>query len=199
MNHVSSLNDTADSGELALHLTEIEHVFNAPRIDPMSRSPAEVLGVSGVDYLLSRLHMDKKRQRARTLSLLLPPEKARDALAEETTRALHRFAEWRIEQQRRELRNTYRYGWKVTGVAIVILAVCLALSSVFTSELTEGMRPLLRTTFGYGLEIIGWVMLWHPIEVLGFTPLAFRSRIAALQTLVAVEVVIQADETERLK
>ena len=199
MNNVSSLNDTADSGELALPLTEIGHLFNAPRIDPLSHSPAEVLGVSGVDYLLTLLHMNKKRQRARTLSLLLPPEKASAALAEQTTRALHRLAEWRIVQQRQELRNTYRYGWKVFGVAMVILMICLAFSSLFTSDLTEWMRPLTRTTFEYGFEIIGWVMLWHPIEVLGFTPLAIRSRIAALQTLAAVDVVIQPDQSERLK
>jgi len=199
VNHVSSFNDTTDAGELVLLLTEIAHLFDAPRIEPLSRSPAEVLGVSGVDYLLNLLHMDKHRQRARTLSLVLPPEKATAGLAEQTTRALHRLAELRLEQQRQELRNTYRYGWKVFGVALVILVICLAFSSLFTSELTEWMRPLTRTTFEYGFEIIGWVMLWHPIEVLGFTPLAIRSRINALQTLAAVDVVIKADQTEKPK
>ena len=39
--------------------------------------------------------------------------------------------------------------------------------SLFASELTAGLRPLLRKTLEYGLEIVGWVMLWYPIEVLG--------------------------------
>jgi hypothetical protein len=154
-----------------------------------------VLGVSGVDYLLNLLHMDKQRQRARKLSILPPPAKATPALAEQTTGALHRLADWRLEQQRRELRDTYRYGWKAAGIAVVILAICLSLSSLFTSNLTEGIRPLLRKTFEYGFEIVGWVILWHPIDVLVFAPLAMRSRIAALKTLAAVEVVTLADKS----
>jgi hypothetical protein len=186
---ISPSDDGVDAGELVLPLTEIAQLFNAPQIEPLSRSPPEVLGISGVDYLLSLLHLDKKRQRARKLSIQLPPGKTTAALGEQTTRALHRLAERRIEQQRRELRDTYHYGWKAAGIAVVILATCLALSSLFTSDLTEGMRPLIRKTFEYGFEIVGWVILWHPIDVLVFAPLAIRSRIASLQTLAAVEVV----------
>jgi hypothetical protein len=195
-NRLSASDRITDAGEIVLPLSEIAHLFNAPTVEPLSRSPPEVLGVSGVDYLLSLLHLDKKTQQARKLSILLPSAKTSPTLAAQTTRALHRLAEWRIEQQRRELRDTYRYGWKAAGIAVVILAVCLAFSSLFTSDLTEGMRPLLRMTFEYGFEIIGWVILWHPIDVLVFAPLAIRSRIAALQTLAAVEVVTVPDPTD---
>jgi hypothetical protein len=193
-NHLSPPGTPAGARELVLSLADIVHLFNAPRIEPLSRSPPEVLGVSGVDYLLSLLHLDKKWQRARRLAILLPPGKATPALAEQTTRALHRMAALRIEQQRRQLRDTYRYGWKAAGIAVVILAVCLSLSSLFTSEQAEATRPLLRKTFEYGFEIVGWVILWHPIEVLVFEPLAIRSRIAALKTLATVEVFIRSEE-----
>ena len=53
------------------------------------------------------------------------------------------------------------------------------------------MRPLLRKTLEYGFEIMGWVLLWHPIDVLVFTPLDIRYRIHALQTLASVNVVIR--------
>jgi hypothetical protein len=195
VNHISPSDEAVDAAELILPLTDIAQLFNAPRIEPLSPSPPEVLGISGVDYLLSLLHLDRKRQQARKLSILLPPEKIAAALAEPTTRALHRLAEWRIKQQRRELRDTYRYGWKAAGIAVVILAVCLAVSSLFTSDLTEGMRPLIRKTFEYGFEIVGWVILWHPIDVLVFAPMAIRAKIASLQTLAAVEVVTLPDQT----
>ena len=57
-------------------LTDVAHPFNAPRIDPLSRSPTEVLGASGVECLLDLLLADKKRQRVRTPVLLLAPEMA---------------------------------------------------------------------------------------------------------------------------
>jgi hypothetical protein len=139
------------------------------------------------------LYLDKARQRMRKLVLLLPPEKAVPGLAEKTARGLRRHAELRIEGERRALRKTYRHGWRVAGMALLLLAICIALSSFFASSATEGMRPHLRTTLEYSFEIVGWVILWHPIDVLVFNPLAIRARIAALQSLASVEVAVQVD------
>ena len=178
---------------MRLALSDLEHLFNAPPINPHSSSPMNLLGMSGVDYLLRLLTMGPRRTSARTLVLLLPPEKVDPARAQPTTSALHRLAEFRIEEERRELRHTYRDGWRVGGIAIVLLAICLALSSFFASEVTEGLRPHLRKTLGYSFEIIGWVMLWHPIELLVFAPRPIRARIQALRTLSLIGVLIQPD------
>jgi hypothetical protein len=186
---ISSDPRAAAPGELVLPLTEIAHLFNAPKIDPLSHSPTELLGLSGVDYLLDLLQQDTTKQRAHTLVLLLAPGNLFGAQAEQTGHALHRLAEARIEWARRDLSNTCRHGWKVAGIALVLLAICIALSSIFTSDVTKWMRPLPRSIFERGFEIIGWVMLWHPIEVLGFTPLAARARIGALRTLAGINVV----------
>ena len=182
-----------ETGELSLPLADLAHLFNAPRVDPLSPGPLEGLGISGVDYLLSLLHLDKQRQRAHTLTLSIPAAKTSADSAEQLTNAIHRYAGWRIEHEHRELRNTHRYGLKVAGFALVMLTICLALSSLFASDLTEWMRPLIRKTFEYGFEIIGWVILWHPIDVLVFSPVAIRARLAALQTLATVDVVIRAE------
>jgi hypothetical protein len=193
MNNISSSVDEA--AELALPLSDLAHLFSTPPIDPLSRSPTEALGISGVEHLLNLLHRNKQRQRACKLVLLLPPEKASAASAEQTARALHRVVELRIERERRELRGTYRNGWQMAGVAVILLAVCLGLASIFTSDLTERLRPLTRQTFEYGFEIIGWVLLWHPIDVLAFAPLAIRARIGALHALASMDVVVRADQT----
>ena len=183
------------TAELALPLTDLSHLFNAPRVDPWSHAPLEVGGIAGFEHMFNLLHQDRKLQRSRRLTLLLPTEKASAAQPEETTRALHRHASWRIECERREMRNTYRYGWKVAGFSVVMLAVCLALSSLFASDVTQWMRPLIRKTFEYGFEIIGWVILWHPIDVLVFSPVAIRARLSALQSLASMEIVIRAEPT----
>ncbi len=183
----------AGTSELVLVLSDPEHLFNALPVNPESRSDAEALGVSGVEHLFNQLHFDGRRQRAQTLTLILPPDKVPAALVDQTTRALHRYAELKIQHERRELRNTYRVGWRSAGVALVLLAICLGLSSFFGSEFTEGMGPLVRKTLENGFEIIGWVLLWRPIEVLGFNPLAIRFRIKAWRTLASIKVVIRAD------
>ena len=177
--------------ELKLFLDDPGQVFQVPRIDPLSASPAVVLGISGVDYLLGRLQTNRRLQRVKTLVLLVPHEKTTGADQETLGRSLRRVAEARIEQLRFELRNTYRYGWRVTGLALILLAVCLALASLFASDLTEGMRPLPRKTLEYGFEIVGWVMLWNPVDVLVFTPLSMRARLRALEALAGMQVVLR--------
>ena len=183
-----------DDTVVSLPLSDISFLFNAPRIEPMSSCPPEVLGVSGITYLFNYLHLDKSRQRARTLVLTLPMEKITPALAEQATQAIRRHTELNITQALQELRNTYCYGWRVTVVAVFLLAICLGLSSLFSSEMTEWMGPLTRKTFDYGIEIIGWVILWHPVDLLGFTPLAIRARITTLRTIASLDVVVRADD-----
>jgi hypothetical protein len=182
--------------DLTITLTDPADLFNAPPVDPMSPSPVDVLGVSGVDYVLGLLHNHGTLQRAKELKILLPPDKAAATSAEQLKLGVRRVAEARIERDRREIRATHRAGWRILVVALVILAVCIAISHVFGSDLTEGMRPLIRKTFEYGFEIIGWVVMWNPIDFLVFTPLVIRHRVRALQALAAMDVAIQVDERQ---
>jgi hypothetical protein len=173
----------------------LAHLFNAPRVDPLAEGPLEGLGMAGVDYLLGQLHLDKALQRARILTLLMPAGPAGSANLDQTQAALRKQLGWRLERERRELRNTHRYGGKVTVFAFLMLTICLGLSSLFASEMTAWMRPLFRKTLEYGFEIIGWVILWHPIDVLVFSPVSIRARMAALQSLATMNIVIRSDRS----
>lgn len=191
MNQVTASSASAAVPEFELSLNEISDLFNAPRVDPFSQGPLEGCGVSGVDHLLSLLHMDKTLQQASLLTLVLPAEKAAARTAESVTGALRRHVQLRMAREQGELRNSYRYGWRAAGFSLIMLAICLGLSALFASELTEWMRPLLRRTLEAGFEISGWVVLWHPVEVLVFAPVAIRVRLAALRTLAAMNVAIR--------
>lgn len=191
MKQVKSRSEAASAPGLELTLKDVGDLFNAPRVDPFSQGPLEGVGISGVDHLLSLLHIDKTLQRANLLTLNLPAEKAGACTAESVTAALRRHAQLRIELEQRERRNSYRYGWRVAGFSILMLTICLGLSSLFGSEMTEWMQPLVRRTLEAGFEIIGWVILWHPIQVLVFAPVAIRVRLAALRTLATLNVVIR--------
>jgi hypothetical protein len=180
--------------EIVLPLSDIAHLFNAPRVDPLSRSPAEILGVSGADYLLAQLNSDRKKPPAGRVVLELPVDEVSQSVIDHTRTGLERLAEWRIDEKRKELRTTYRYGARVAGIAIILLAACIAISTLFRSDITEGIRPIIRTTLEYGFEIIGWVILWHPVDVLVFVPVGIRGQIRTLKNLQRIEVVFRAVE-----
>ena len=173
-----------------LPLRDVSQMFNAPPVDPLSASPLEVLGISGARFLLQQLER-RKHIEAATLRLVLPSDKITPNLAVQMVEALRRYVEYRIQEQQALARETRRRGWRVTFAAVLLLAFFLALAQFFASEYTEGMRPLLRTTLQYGFEIIGCVMLWHPIEVLVFEPIAIKHKITALRRLMELRVVVE--------
>jgi hypothetical protein len=186
------VNQSTSDNNLILPLADPVHLFNAPSINPAFPGPLEGLGISGVDYLLGLLQLNGRNSGDRKLTLVLPREKAIDFPAEEARRLLRQHVYWRLEREHRELRITQRYGWRVAGFALITLAFCLAMSSIFASEMTRALSPLIRKTLEYGFEIIGWVVLWHPIDVLVFSPVAIRARITALRSLESMPVEVLA-------
>jgi Na+/H+-dicarboxylate symporter len=75
--------------------------------------------------------------------------------------------------------------------ALVVLAIFLSLSSLFGGEMAAQVIPsLLSKTLEYGFAIIGWVMLWRPIEILVFEPIALKDNIVALQKSSELRVLI---------
>jgi hypothetical protein len=178
---------------LRLPLHTITHLFNAPPVDPLSPSPPEVLGISGAQYVLSQLET-RRQVKAETLHLIVPDSEITPDAAERTQQALRRYALFRIQEQQALAREARRRGWRVTAAAVVLLAFFLTLSNLFASEVTEGMRPLLRKTLEYGFEIVGWVMLWHPIEALVFEPIAIKHKITALRRLMELRVAVESGD-----
>lgn len=177
---------------IELFLSRLDDLFNAPRLNPLSRSPMEILGVSGVEYLLGQLQTTRSKRGVGSLVLLLPPQTFTAPEAQSTALALRTHLKVRIDHEVRAMRATRHYGLRVFGVGLMMLAILLALSAFFASDLTAGMPQLLRRPLEYGFEIVGWVMMWHPIEVFLFNPMANLSRINALRALSEMDITMRA-------
>jgi hypothetical protein len=80
----------------------------------------------------------------------------------------------------------------VAGILIVTQAICLGPSTLFVGDLTEWMGPLIRRTLEAGFEMMGWVVPWHPIQVLVFAPVASRVRPTAFRKRVTLNAATRA-------
>jgi hypothetical protein len=77
---------------------------------------------------------------------------------------------------------------------LILLSVFLTLGTFFASEMTSGLPSLLRRTLEYGFEIIGWVTLWHPIDLLIFEPFLLKDKMAVLRKLTQLRVEVRSWE-----
>jgi hypothetical protein len=185
------------SEELMVRVGEIRDLFVAPDTDPLAQHEGEVMGEPALRRVARKLMAARKMSGARTLVVLLPGDKIEPGLAERAREALVRYCTLKLEDNEAELQIMRREAGRLLLRGMLILLVCVGVSSVFRSETITFLPPLINNALGEGFNVIGWVMLWRPVETYFFNPIPIRTSSAVhrfLKTL-RIEVRPQARET----
>jgi len=168
-------NRESGDGELVVDVRDIRHLFVAPDIDPLARNEGEVVGEPALLRIVRRVMATRELDRAYKLVVRLPADGIEPGLEERTRVALSRFSATKIADNDAQLRIMRREAIGLLLRGVLILLVCMGLSSLFSSETITGIPPLIATTLGEGFNVLGWVMLWRPIEAFFFNPLPVRA------------------------
>src|SRR3954447_17679954 len=190
------MNSASEAGvenqELVVRVGEISHLFTAPDTDPLAQHEGEVMGEPALLRLVRRLLAARKMDDNIKLVVLLPVDKIEPGRAERARAALTRYCTLKLEDNDAQLRITRREAARLLLRGLLILAVCVALSSLFRSEVITFLPPFLRNTLGEGFNVIGWVMLWRPVEAYFFDPLPIRKSSAVHRFLSSVRLEIRS-------
>jgi len=190
------MNSASEAGtenqELVVRVGEISHLFTAPDTDPLAQHEGEVMGEPALLRVVRRLLAARKMDNNVKLVVLLPVDKIEPGMAERARAALTRYCTLKLEDNDAQLRITRREAARLLLRGLLILAVCVALSSLFRSEVITFLPPFLRNTLGEGFNVIGWVMLWRPVEAYFFDPLPIRKSSAVHRFLSSVRLEIRS-------
>jgi hypothetical protein len=170
----SSIQETG-ARELRVDVRDINHLFVAPDIDPLSVREGEVVGEPALLRIVRKLMATRELDLAYKLVVHVPADRIDPALEERTRIALSRYSAIKIEDNEAQLRIMRREAGGLLVRGMLILLVCMGLSSLFNSETIPGIPPLIATTLGEGFNVLGWVMLWGPIEAYFFNPLPLHA------------------------
>jgi hypothetical protein len=165
----------AASEELVVQVGEIRDLFTAPDADPLAQHEGEVMGEPALLRVARRLMSARKMSGARTLVVLLPEDKIEAGLTERARKALVRYCTLKLEDNDDQLRLMRREAGRQLLRGMLILLVCVGVSSVFRSEAITFLPPLINNALGEGFNVIGWVMLWLPVESFFFNPIPIRT------------------------
>ena len=154
----------ASSEELVVRVGEIRDLFTAPDTDPLAQHEGEVMGEPALLRVARRLMAERKMSGARKLVVLLPGDKIEPGLGERARAALERYCTLKLEDNDAQLRLMRREASRLLLRGMLILLVCVGVSSVFRSETVTFLPPLINNALGEGFNVIGWVMLWRPVE-----------------------------------
>jgi hypothetical protein len=186
------MNETgASDAELVVQVGEIKDLFTAPDTDPLSQHEGEVMGEPALLRVVRKLMAAREMSGARKLVVLLPADKIEPGLDERARAALVRYCTLKIEDSEAQLRVARREAARLLARGMLILMVCVGLSSVFRSETFTSLPPLLSNALGEGFNVIGWVMMWRPVEAFFFNPIPLRTSISVHRFLKSVQIEIR--------
>ena len=168
---------TADQpGEaLMVRVSEIRDLFTAPATDPLAQHEGEVMGEPALLRVARQLMAARRMSGTHKLVVQLPADKIEPGLAQRAQAALVRYCTLKLEDNDAQLRVMRREAAGLMLRGLLILLVCMGVSSVFRSETITFLPPLINSTLGEGFNVIGWVMLWRPVEAFVFNPIPVRT------------------------
>jgi hypothetical protein len=186
---------TRDAGvpsqELVVQVGEIRDLFTAPDTDPLAQNEGEVMGEPALRRVTRKLMAARKMRGEHKLIVLLPEDKIEPGLAERARRALVRYCTLKLEDNDAELGLMRRDASRLLLRGILILLVCVGVSSVFRSETVTFLPPLINSALGEGFNVIGWVMLWRPVETYFFNPIPIRTSSTVHRFLKSLQIEIR--------
>jgi hypothetical protein len=150
--------------DIVMELSSISHLFNAPEVNPFSNNELEIMGESALARLLRQLESQPLNRRM-CLTLLLPVEQIKPDLEQEVLKAMNQYCCLNIKNNKVKLQILRQFCWRSLLNGLTFLAVCLLLSNLFHGQSLSFVPEFIRSIFSEGFTIIGWVALWHPVEI----------------------------------
>lgn len=74
--------------------------------------------------------------------------------------SIHHYFAYRADVNQRALRHLLREGWMSLLIGLAFLAACMAAAQTLTTFMGRWDSVMKE-----GLTIIGWVAMWHPLEI----------------------------------
>jgi hypothetical protein len=186
----------AASQDLVVRVADIRDLFTAPDTDPLSQHEGEVMGEPALMRVVRRLMAARRMSGERNLVVMLPADKIEPGLDERARLALVRYCTLKLEDNDATLRTMRREASRLLVRGVLILLVCVGLSSVFRSESITFLPPLINSALGEGFNVIGWVMLWRPVEAYFFNPIPIRTSSAVHLFLKSLRIEIRPQSRE---
>ncbi|MGC0365777.1 hypothetical protein ABH922_003761 [Rhodococcus sp. 27YEA15] len=148
------------TGLVELSLNDIDELFVAPDLDPMA---GQFESTSGMDRAMAQARGMGQQPLTVDISVASPL----DQDVEQRVRvAVQGYCRVRSAELASEIAGVKRRGRKELMFGMIFLAVCLVLAG--SLELASIVPEWIQQVSTEGLVIIGWISLWHPVDMLLF-------------------------------
>jgi hypothetical protein len=168
---------------IEVNLNRLSQLFNS--FDPAPFHERD-LDRDAEEYIIGSAE-EIPRHHPLLLVIHLPQDQVPPADAPRLDHALHNYFAYREAQERRRLRLLFHDGRVALVIGIAFLFCCVLIRKLALS-FGHGTAAEIMAE---GMLIIGWVAMWHPLEIFLYEWVPIRRRCQILATLATIPVTIQ--------
>lgn len=179
--------------QVVIEVESVDQIFNAPDVDPFSKSESIILGEAALERILTQLQVHPLQSwDGAQLVVRLPETAITPSLDLRLGEAIRRYCAARIEDNHLKIRLSRRQHMVgMIAVTTTVLIVIVGAYLLFTTVLA-GVSTDIMTLVAASISVFAWVILWDPLEALLFdwAPPARENR--ALAHVMDMRVVVQS-------
>lgn len=151
---------------LIVKVKDIKDLFIAPIQDPLSDYEYIQNGETALTYIIS--YIDPKQSKGlSTISIYIPTASFQEINKEKICRDIHHYLTSQIKENQKKLIIFKHNTTRIFRNAIIFLIICMAIVTVLgLPSFLPNMPPLMRSVLVEGFTVIGWVVMWRPIELI---------------------------------
>lgn len=178
---------------LVLELNQVGDLFQAPALNPFSTRELEVLGQTGVEYVLKRVRRRWPRASGvHHLRLRLPADEVAPELQMRTESALRRYCAEQIAENRRQL----RLALDLSGRQVLLAAAVTVTAILWAGFVIDGALQGLLGALVLVPLLSASIAIWDALEGLIFDWIPYVIDNRAYRAVSALEVVIERMKDE---
>ncbi len=182
--------------DLVITIDTLDQLFNDPDVNPFSENPLQILGMSGLEYIVRQLQAHRRDwKRMRLLIRLpqeaLPQEVMTPAVDVRLVEAIRRYCRTKIEDNRLEIHRIRSRSSVGLGILMVIVLTLIACAYLLFTGPLSATPQVAQLMVGATISLFAWVTLWDPLEAFVFNPIPFQRENRILHRLAEMEVVVQ--------
>ncbi len=166
-------------------------LFNAPDINPFSENVLEILGVSGLTYIMSQLQAHRRDWKSTRLVIRMPSDQITPGFELRVTNALRRYCRTKIEDNTIEIHRIRVRSSIGLGILLAVVAVLIIVAYLLFTGVLAGAPQAAQVTVAFIISLFAWVALWDPLEALLFNPLELMRENYILRRVGQLGVVVE--------
>lgn len=152
------------SKDFCLNTRELVDLVVPPSIDPFSDYEPARTGEAVLPRAIRKWDLSGRWDFS-TVKIYVPQEKINTSNQIAAEKMLHHYFQTQLEEITMNKSLFYRNAFRVFRNALLFLTVCMAIVAILSNEhFLPSLPPLIRKVLTEGFTVIGWVVLWRPVE-----------------------------------